>query len=236
MTDNDKRCAEEADQARREQERRIRDAERIAEEQKKTTRNTRIGIVVALVLAILVGVAYMKAMAAANQSHLEEQSVLKSESRALTTQSQDETKDGNGTEGTILALKALATLPKNAAKLDRPDEIEAEAALSQAVLENREEKDLIGHASAVWSAVFSRDGTRIVTASANDTARVWDAASGRSLAVLRGHTSAVWSAAFSPDGARIVTASADDTARVWDVASGHSLAVLSTTLSKLEFW
>jgi len=85
---------------------------------------------------------------------------------------------------------------------------------------------LLAHVSPVESAAFSADGTRIVTASNDKTARVWDVASGRMLALLAGHTGAINSAVFSADGSRIVTASADDTARVWDAASGRSLALL----------
>ena len=77
------------------------------------------------------------------------------------------------------------------------------------------------------SAAFSPDGSRIVTASADNTARVWDAATGKAIAVLSGHEGRVNSAAFSPDGSRIVTASADNTARVWDAATGKAIAVLS---------
>ena len=75
----------------------------------------------------------------------------------------------------------------------------------------------------MWSttAAFSPDGTRIVTASVDKTARVWDAATANELAVLRGHEGGVTSAAFSPDGTRIVTASDDKTARVWDAATGE---------------
>ena len=58
-------------------------------------------------------------------------------------------------------------------------------------------------------AAFSPDGARIVTASNDKTARIWDAATGEEIAVLRGHEGTVNSAAFSPDGARIVTASVD---------------------------
>jgi WD40 repeat protein len=41
----------------------------------------------------------------------------------------------------------------------------------------------------VHSAAFSPDGSRIVTASADKTARIWDTASGKEIAVLRGHDS-----------------------------------------------
>jgi WD40 repeat protein len=68
----------------------------------------------------------------------------------------------------------------------------------------------------VTSAAFSPDGSRIVTASDDNTARIWDAATAKEIAVLRGHGNAVWSAKFSPDGSRIVTASGDKTARIWD--------------------
>ena len=67
------------------------------------------------------------------------------------------------------------------------------------------------------SAAFSPDGARIVTASYDKTARTWDAATAKEIAVLRGHVNSVTSAVFSPDGARVVTASQDGTARIWDV-------------------
>jgi WD40 repeat protein len=85
---------------------------------------------------------------------------------------------------------------------------------------------LAQHTDWVRTAVFSPDGQRIVTASRDGTARIWDARSGQLLAVLQGHTAFVWSAMFSPDGQRIVTASDDHTARVWDARSGQQLAIL----------
>ena len=70
----------------------------------------------------------------------------------------------------------------------------------------------------VYGAAFSPDGKRIVTASADLTARIWDAASGKPISDhLRGHMDWVNSAAFSPDGERVVTASNDFTARIWDI-------------------
>jgi serine/threonine protein kinase len=86
--------------------------------------------------------------------------------------------------------------------------------------------ELKGHASEVRSASFSPDGRRIVTASADGTAGVWDASTGSSLAELKGHTGEVSTAFFSRGGTRIVTASYDGTARVWDAATGASLVEL----------
>ncbi|TMQ17794.1 MAG: hypothetical protein E6J90_21760 [Deltaproteobacteria bacterium] len=82
---------------------------------------------------------------------------------------------------------------------------------------------ILEHRAAVSSAAFSSDGTRIVTASSDHTARVWDAATGKSLVSLLGHQGGVNSAAFSPDGTRVVTASSDHTARIWNAATGKPL-------------
>src|SRR5262249_30170985 len=68
------------------------------------------------------------------------------------------------------------------------------------------------------------DGKRVVTASWDGTARIWDAESGREIAVLKGHM--LSSAAFSGDGKRVVTASWDGTTRIWDAESGTEIAVL----------
>jgi hypothetical protein len=74
----------------------------------------------------------------------------------------------------------------------------------------------------VLSAGFSPDGKRVVTASWDSTARIWDADSGKEIALLKGHNtglelSNVLSPGFSPDGKRVVTAVEDSTARIWDV-------------------
>ena len=60
----------------------------------------------------------------------------------------------------------------------------------------------------------------MVTASSDNTARVWDAQSGQPVTGPLKHNHAVNHAAFSPDGRWVVTASWDNTARVWDLPSG----------------
>ncbi|HEV2964262.1 MAG TPA: WD40 repeat domain-containing protein [Candidatus Angelobacter sp.] len=85
---------------------------------------------------------------------------------------------------------------------------------------------LQGHTGPVYSAVLSPDGQRILTASEDKTARVWNAATGQLLATLQGHAGSVWSAVFSPDGQRILTASEDKTAWMWNAYSGQPLVML----------
>jgi WD40 repeat protein len=82
------------------------------------------------------------------------------------------------------------------------------------------------HQDVVYAACFSPDGTRILTASWDKTAKLWDAASGK-LIFSFPHKGAVNTAVFSPDGAHILTASADRTAKLWDAASGKLIASIA---------
>jgi len=76
-------------------------------------------------------------------------------------------------------------------------------------------------------AEFSGDGTRVVAAMSDSTARIWEAATGDQLAVLTGHSERVGMAVFSPDGQRVLTSSQDGTVRLWDAATGAPLARLN---------
>ena len=71
-----------------------------------------------------------------------------------------------------------------------------------------------GHSAALQSAHFSPDGKRVVTASADNSIRVWDAATGHEWAALYRHGGKVNSALFDQSGEQIVSVSDDGTALV----------------------
>ncbi|MDE3089474.1 MAG: PQQ-binding-like beta-propeller repeat protein, partial [Chloroflexota bacterium] len=87
--------------------------------------------------------------------------------------------------------------------------------------------DARGKRKGVEYVVFSPDGTHIATAGGDNTARIWDAATGKELFTLVGHTQLVQTVRYSPDGKYLATASADSTAKIWDAASGQLLLTLS---------
>ena len=66
-------------------------------------------------------------------------------------------------------------------------------------------------------------GTRIVTASWEKTAKVWDAVTGKELMTLISHNGPVYSTAWSLDGQQIVMGSYDQTVKVWDENTGQEL-------------
>ncbi len=78
----------------------------------------------------------------------------------------------------------------------------------------------IGHTNRVNTAFYSNDGKYIVTASDDNTAKIWSSSDGKLVADLKGHTKGINYASFSPDGKFIVTASRDGTAKVWHTQDG----------------
>ena len=196
------------------QEARITDAERRQRHRAAAAVGAAL-LMLAVVVVILVF--YDRAVAQQHQAQLQE-------SRAVSTLALQETDSGDAMTG---MLAALAVLPKDQSRPDRPVSNAASAELLRAWLCNREKFDLLGHKGAVLSVMFSPDGKRVVTGSDDNTARVWDLSGPTPVAtVLEGHKGAVWSVMFSPDGKRVVTGSLDHTARVWDVSGPTPVATV----------
>ena len=79
---------------------------------------------------------------------------------------------------------------------------------------------LSGHRDDVLSVEVSRDNSRVVTASKDGDARIWDPRTGEPVWVLRGHGGTVFDASFSPNGRCVVTGG-PRTAGVWDTGTGE---------------
>jgi WD40 repeat protein len=99
----------------------------------------------------------------------------------------------------------------------------------------RKVSDLTGHTDSILQAVFSRDGTQVITASADASARVWEVQNGGELLQLQGHVGAVSGADFSPDSTQAVTGGADHTVRLWNMTAGRVLRAHGAVVNAAEF-
>jgi WD40 repeat protein/serine/threonine protein kinase len=74
---------------------------------------------------------------------------------------------------------------------------------------------LEGHTSWISELIFSTDGLRLYSASADQTIRIWDVEQRRCLATLRGSTDEVYGLALSPDGTTLASACKDGVIAFW---------------------
>ncbi len=82
---------------------------------------------------------------------------------------------------------------------------------------------------------WSPDGTRILIAYEDQTARVWDAASGLQLLSFEGHDDRISGGSWSPDSRRIATGDLSGKVIVWDAASGNELRTYSDPLTYINW-
>jgi WD40 repeat protein len=124
---------------------------------------------------------------------------------------------------------------------------QGDAMLGQATTRAYPRRQLIGHTSAIRAAVFSADGTQVLTAGADGTARLWDAQTGAPGRVISltgallpsAKAPALLAAALSPDGRYVLAGGNGATVRLWDRATGedvqqfrgHTGAVLGVAFS-----
>ena len=196
-----------------------------AADQRIRSRSVRALALVAGVVTVLALIASGAGLIAVQKQHEAEaqaQLALAAQLRLLTDTAARHLMDGNVSDAQGIIVDVLANRDSPAARSASAINVFQEVRAADARL-----AVLSGHGGAVVGAAFSPDGRRIVTASFDRTARIWDTATARPLAILSGHDGSVISAAFSPDGRRIVTASQDKTARIWDAVTARQLVVLS---------
>lgn len=90
---------------------------------------------------------------------------------------------------------------------------------------------LLGHQNVVLDVIFSPDGSRVFSASADGTLRMWDPANGRPIATLRTGRDWVESLAFSPDGTHLAVGDERGVIQIWDTSSLVSPLALPDVLS-----
>jgi WD40 repeat protein len=77
-----------------------------------------------------------------------------------------------------------------------------------------------GHTNEIICAVFSHDGTKILTGSYDRTARLWDM-HGNMLQIFRGHGGEVGHVTFSSNGQMLLTSSWDRSSHLWSINGTH---------------
>jgi WD40 repeat protein len=83
-----------------------------------------------------------------------------------------------------------------------------------------------GHTNIIDAVIFTPDGRYILSGAEDNTARLWDPATGETLHMLAGHADLVYSVAATPDGRYLFTGSWDSTARLWDTVTGAEIVRL----------
>ena len=157
-----------------------------------------------------------EAQTQAQLAETQRQVALKQASIGLANSALLELEAGLQDRGLALALENIENYPYTT---------QAEQALGQVVLQSRLYR-VMTHDNSVLSIVWSPDGKRLVSASDDGTARVWEAATGKELSRLE-HNLAVNFAVWSPDGRQVLTT--DDNSGVlymWDSQSGEQLFIL----------
>jgi WD40 repeat protein/serine/threonine protein kinase len=85
---------------------------------------------------------------------------------------------------------------------------------------------LDGHVGRVFTARFVAGGHEILTAGADGTARLWDAATGSLRETFRGDSHFLADATMAPDRSMIVAGGSDGFLRFWDASNGRLLWTL----------
>jgi WD40 repeat protein len=190
-----------------------REAEQRLHEERRKSRIFRTVAVVAGLLAVGVGVLAVVVIRASHKTHSRELAAS-----AISDLSVDPS------ESLRLATQAVGV----------SDTPEAEVALRRSLEDSRLRVVMLGHRDWVNKAAYSPDGRRIVTASNDGTARVWDARTGRPISTLRTGSAPLSVVTFDRGGGLVFAAGADGRVRVWDGRSRRALRTLNPGAGPLD--
>ncbi len=165
---------------------------------------------------------------------------------------------GCGSDGPtepVPSENVLASFPRsdkdNSKKTTAPEEPSASNVEPRRSVQFNAKNEGLGHRDSVYSAAFSRDGKRVISASRDQTARVWNSETGLPVNTVtgqptvfnddddnvfqEGHALDLFVMRFFPDGEKLLTTGFDGEVRIWDSridndkSFGRELAVLPDT-------
>jgi len=80
-----------------------------------------------------------------------------------------------------------------------------------------------GHTNPVNSVCFSPDGRFVLSASLDETMKLWQVSTGHCLQTFRGHKNSIRSVSISANGRYIISGSGDSSLKVWDISTGQCI-------------
>ncbi|MGQ9519967.1 MAG: protein kinase domain-containing protein [Candidatus Fervidibacter sp.] len=93
--------------------------------------------------------------------------------------------------------------------------------------------ELKGHKAGVTWVAFTPDGKNLLSASHDNTIRVWDWQKGKNKRVLKGHSNSVRCLALL-SGNRVASASWDGTVRIWNWQTGEQVLLLQGRIGRIH--
>ena len=186
--------------------------QRVAREKELEQRSFAILSVLVIVFAIATFIALGLTTFAFGQRNIAEDNFERAERIRLAAQAQIGL--DSGANSIVTALLSLRSLQLGYSP-------EADSSLLNALSTGFATRQLNGHIDAITGLAISSDGTQLLSASRDDTWRIWNIETDDETRVFDGHDADLLAIEFSPDNRSVITAGSDATLRVWNAVSGR---------------